>query len=199
MSVGPAGGVASVRLPDFHALARMIVEDAGGSISLDDSKQLAPGVRLELAERTLRRPVRDYSRGMRQKIGIIQALQHAPELASLDERGGSRFCIKVPMRFLGVDDHGRHHQPRTARSQPAGYQVRDIAQPLDRLTDPFTRGSGDDLGIVEPARDGGGRNFGSGGHIIKRKGFGFIVHAAEPRMSGILCKQHQLFQGGGIG
>jgi ABC-2 type transport system ATP-binding protein len=30
-------------------------------------------------------PVRDYSRGMRQKIGVIQALQHDPELAILDE------------------------------------------------------------------------------------------------------------------
>jgi ABC-2 type transport system ATP-binding protein len=33
----------------------------------------------------LRRKVRDYSRGMRQKIGVIQALQHDPELAILDE------------------------------------------------------------------------------------------------------------------
>jgi ABC-2 type transport system ATP-binding protein len=33
----------------------------------------------------LRRRVRDYSRGMRQKIGVIQALQHDPELAILDE------------------------------------------------------------------------------------------------------------------
>ena len=41
--------------------------------------------RLELSERTLDRPVRDYSRGMRQKIGIVQALQHDPELAILDE------------------------------------------------------------------------------------------------------------------
>jgi ABC-2 type transport system ATP-binding protein len=41
--------------------------------------------RLELSERTLRRPVRDYSRGMRQKIGIVQALQHDPPLAILDE------------------------------------------------------------------------------------------------------------------
>jgi ABC-2 type transport system ATP-binding protein len=33
----------------------------------------------------LRRKVRDYSRGMRQKIGVVQALQHDPELAILDE------------------------------------------------------------------------------------------------------------------
>jgi ABC-2 type transport system ATP-binding protein len=41
--------------------------------------------RLQFARATLRRPVRDYSRGMRQKMGIIQALQHDPELAILDE------------------------------------------------------------------------------------------------------------------
>jgi ABC-2 type transport system ATP-binding protein len=41
--------------------------------------------RLELSSATLRRQVRDYSRGMRQKMGIIQALQHDPELAILDE------------------------------------------------------------------------------------------------------------------
>lgn len=41
--------------------------------------------RLELSARVLRRPIREYSRGMRQKIGIVQALQHDPELAILDE------------------------------------------------------------------------------------------------------------------
>ncbi len=41
--------------------------------------------RLELSPRDLRRPVRDYSRGMRQKLGIVQAFQHDPELAILDE------------------------------------------------------------------------------------------------------------------
>ena len=41
--------------------------------------------RLELPVSVLRRRVRDYSRGMRQKIGVVQALQHDPELAILDE------------------------------------------------------------------------------------------------------------------
>jgi ABC-2 type transport system ATP-binding protein len=41
--------------------------------------------RLQMPASDLRRKVRDYSRGMRQKIGVIQALQHDPELAILDE------------------------------------------------------------------------------------------------------------------
>jgi ABC-2 type transport system ATP-binding protein len=41
--------------------------------------------RLQLPASVLKRKVRDYSRGMRQKIGVVQALQHDPELAILDE------------------------------------------------------------------------------------------------------------------
>jgi len=41
--------------------------------------------RLELSQADLRRQVRLYSRGMKQKIGIIQALQHEPRALVLDE------------------------------------------------------------------------------------------------------------------
>lgn len=40
---------------------------------------------LDLSETDLRRPIRGYSRGMKQKLGIIQGLQHDPELLILDE------------------------------------------------------------------------------------------------------------------
>lgn len=36
----------------------------------------------------LERPVREYSRGMKQKIGIVSALQHDPPMAILDEPTG---------------------------------------------------------------------------------------------------------------
>jgi ABC-2 type transport system ATP-binding protein len=41
--------------------------------------------RLGLDTQDLARPVRDYSRGMKQKLGLVQALQHQPRLVVLDE------------------------------------------------------------------------------------------------------------------
>ncbi len=41
--------------------------------------------RLDLSERDLARPIRGYSRGMRQKVALTQALQHDPALLILDE------------------------------------------------------------------------------------------------------------------
>jgi ABC-2 type transport system ATP-binding protein len=71
-----------------------LYESLSGAGLLDylaDLQGRAPVRREELCERmqlpasVLKRRVRDYSRGMRQKIGVIQALQHDPELAILDE------------------------------------------------------------------------------------------------------------------
>ena len=71
-----------------------IYDSLSGGDALDylNDLQGRPAVRreelcdlLQLPASVLKRKVRDYSRGMRQKIGVIQALQHDPDLAMLDE------------------------------------------------------------------------------------------------------------------
>jgi ABC-2 type transport system ATP-binding protein len=59
---------------------------------------------LELSPATLRRKVRDYSRGMRQKIGVVQALQHAPQLAILDEPSEGLDPLMQQAFYRIVDD-----------------------------------------------------------------------------------------------
>ena len=43
---------------------------------------------LELPESDLRKRIREYSRGMKQKLGLVAALQHDPPLVILDEPTG---------------------------------------------------------------------------------------------------------------
>src|SRR4026209_2875949 len=60
--------------------------------------------RRELSKRDLSRLVRDYSRGMRQKIGVIQAFQHDPELAILDEPTEGLDPLMQPAFYALRDD-----------------------------------------------------------------------------------------------
>jgi len=78
-------------LPDFPAL----YENMTGQELLDYLMKLHPGRqpvlrnelldRLELPQAALRRAVKGYSRGMRQKLAIVQAMQHNPSLLIMDE------------------------------------------------------------------------------------------------------------------
>lgn len=64
---------------------------------------------LGLSRRDLARPVRQYSRGMKQKLGVIAALQHDPPVAILDEPTGGLDPV-VQLRLLtwlaGAADRG---------------------------------------------------------------------------------------------
>lgn len=61
--------------------------------------------RLELSQADLRRQVRLYSRGMRQKIGLVQAFQHEPRVLVLDEPTEGLDPV-MKERFAGLlDDH----------------------------------------------------------------------------------------------
>lgn len=52
---------------------------------MDGNLQILAREALELSTEDLKRPISGYSRGMKQKLGIIQAVQHDPELLVMDE------------------------------------------------------------------------------------------------------------------
>lgn len=78
-------------LPDnsglYDSMSGYEVLDYLGRLARDISPEVRSRLctRLELADAALRRKVKGYSRGMRQKLAIIQALQHEPELVIMDE------------------------------------------------------------------------------------------------------------------
>lgn len=51
----------------------------------DASRRVRLAEALDLDERVLRKRIREYSLGMKRKIGLIQAMQHGPDLLILDE------------------------------------------------------------------------------------------------------------------
>ncbi|MBM3635080.1 MAG: ABC transporter ATP-binding protein [Actinobacteria bacterium] len=62
---------------------------------------------LELSDSDLRRRIREYSTGMRQKLGLVAALQHDPPVIMLDEPTAGLDPV-MQARLLGVlDDRAR--------------------------------------------------------------------------------------------
>lgn len=59
--------------------------DLGGKRIEARARRISLCERLGMARSELRRKVREYSRGMKQKLGLVAALQHGPELLILDE------------------------------------------------------------------------------------------------------------------
>jgi ABC-2 type transport system ATP-binding protein len=63
-----------------EAIFRNLGSLRGGSIDWGSVRQMSE--RLDLA---LRRPVKQFSKGNKQKVGVVQALMHRPQLLMLDE------------------------------------------------------------------------------------------------------------------
>lgn len=61
------------------------LDDLAGVAGAKPSRRGEICERVRLDEATLRRKVRDYSKGTRRKLGVVQALQHNPEVIIMDE------------------------------------------------------------------------------------------------------------------
>jgi ABC-2 type transport system ATP-binding protein len=85
--------------------------------------------RFELSQTELGRQVRYYSRGMRQKIAIVQAFQHDPELVIMDEptEGLDPFMKE---RFLQLLDE---HRDRGGSILLSSHILSEVEQVSDRV------------------------------------------------------------------
>jgi ABC-2 type transport system ATP-binding protein len=66
-----------------HELLRFLERIGGGGVSKEGRKNLTE--RFELSDRDLSRKLREYSTGMKRKLGLVQAFQAEPRLLILDE------------------------------------------------------------------------------------------------------------------
>ena len=77
-------------LPSYAVFEEVVtglqaLDDLAGVASTRPSRRAEICERVRLDEATLRRKVRDYSKGTRRKLGVVQALQHDPEVVIMDE------------------------------------------------------------------------------------------------------------------
>ena len=98
-------------LPSYAVFEEVVT----GLQALDDLVRVAgsrPSRRAEICdwmrldESTLRRKVRDYSKGTRRKLGVVQALQHDPEVVIMDEPTEGLDPL-VQHSFYGMLEHLR--------------------------------------------------------------------------------------------
>lgn len=79
------GFVPGTATPYEHLTGAQVLDYLGGLQGAPTPLREELCGRLQLADGDLRRPLREYSKGMRQKIALIQAFQHDPALLLMDE------------------------------------------------------------------------------------------------------------------
>ena len=77
-------------LPSYAVFEEVVtgvqaLDDLAGVAGAKPSRRAEICEWVRLDEATLRRKVRDYSKGTRRKLGVVQALQHDPEVVIMDE------------------------------------------------------------------------------------------------------------------